>query len=270
MPFARDFSSINSQWSRSFGAGLMALGLLDLANFVSSSAEAEESCLTACPTGAPASNIEIYREAYTLSNNGERKFADWLAYRVDEQNFQKGRPRNWKADPDLPPDQTLEPADYKGAYKALKTDRGHQAPLFSLAGLESWKTTNYLSNIRPQSSKLNQSPWLKLETAVREVARKFGAVHVVTGPLYEKEMAPLPGADEDHTVPSGYFKLVARTKGEEVQAVAFIALQDAERKDPFCDGIVPISQAEQRSGLTLLPAHPNLENAPELQADLGC
>ena len=45
--------------------------------------------------------------------------------------------------------------------------------------------TNYLSNITPQLSKLNQGAWKELETAVRKLSATGADVWVVTGPLLE-------------------------------------------------------------------------------------
>ena len=67
---------------------------------------------------------------------------------------------------------------------------------------------NYLSNITPQDSDLNQGPWVDLENAVRDVVRTGQDVYVVSGPLYEWYFATLPEVDELHSIPSGYFKVV--------------------------------------------------------------
>ena len=159
-------------------------------------------CLHGCPAGAPASNDLVMRDIYILSSNDATKFADWVAYRVTKGTIGPSKSRNWKADPELSDDETLEPNDYRGAHAALNTDRGHQAPLASFSGTPSWETTNYLSNITSQKSALNQGAWKNLEDAVRELAEMPGteAVYVVTGPLYERNMPPLPEADESHLV----------------------------------------------------------------------
>lgn len=39
------------------------------------------------------------------------------------------------------------------------------------------------------------------------------AVYGITGPLYEQIIPQLPGADEPHVVPSGYWKILAITEG---------------------------------------------------------
>lgn len=110
------------------------------------------------PHGTPDSNKLIVRPIYVISNNSKTKFADWVAYRLDCDSASgdvKTR-RQWKPDPALEDTDTLEPDDYKGAHATLHTDRGHQAPLASFKGTKCWHQTNYLSNITPQSSDLNQ------------------------------------------------------------------------------------------------------------------
>jgi endonuclease G len=70
-----------------------------------------------------------------------------VAYEVNVLNFGDSPGRNWGNDPLIDDDESLEEPDYKGAFKQLKTDRGHQAPLASFAGHRAWSELNYLSNI---------------------------------------------------------------------------------------------------------------------------
>ncbi len=62
-----------------------------------------------------------------MSTNDKTKFADWVAYRLDKDTLigDVKTTRKWKADPWLDDNETLEPSDYKGTHKVLKTDRGH-------------------------------------------------------------------------------------------------------------------------------------------------
>ncbi|WP_051245175.1 DNA/RNA non-specific endonuclease [Thalassobaculum salexigens] len=229
-----------------------------------------EACMGTCPHGPGAlANQVIVRPAYTLSNNPVTKFADWIAYAVDTRNFGPSRARRWKADPDLPARATLEPEDYRDAAAILKTDRGHQAPLAAFAGMAGWATTNYLSNITPQASALNQGPWVRLETAIRALAgRSGGTVHVVTGPLYERPMPPLPAANEPHVVPSGYFKIVTVGRGRSV--VAFIMDQALERNADFCATRVAMYEVEARARLVFFPGSEAIGDPAEVVAGLGC
>lgn len=204
------------------------------------------------PMGTPESNKLIARPIYCMSNNSETKFADWVAFRLDVNTVSGSsvKKRNWKADPALAEDETLEPEDYKGAHAKLNTDRGHQAPLASFKGTGYWHHTNYLSNITPQHKDLNQGAWKKIEDRVRELALRQ-PVYVMTGPLYEREMGSLPGADEPHRVPSGYWKIVAvqGTGPFDLKIVGYIFDQATPRGASPSDYVATVDDVESRSGL---------------------
>lgn len=119
--------------------------------------------------------------------------------------------------------ETLEPDDYRDADGVLGTDRGQEASLASFTGTAGWAMTNYLSNVTAQKSGLNQVPWKGLEDAVRDVAKggTYDGVYVMKGPAYERPMAAMPGADEVHLVPSGYWKIVAVEDRDGVRAAGF-------------------------------------------------
>lgn len=223
-------------------------------------------CLEACPLGAPENDDVVVREIYTLSADPFTKLAVWVAYRITPETIGPSITRRWSADPWLGREETLEPDDYDGASAALGTDRGHQAPLASLSGTPYAADTNLLSNITPQSATLNQGPWQRLEAQERVLARaKRTAVYVLTGPLFERLMPPLPGADERHRVPSGYWKVVATADG---QLTAFAFEQETPRGADYCASRLSLDEVELRARLRLFP----MRAAPwrELDAPLGC
>ncbi|MBU1626907.1 DNA/RNA non-specific endonuclease [bacterium] len=214
------------------------------------------------PAGTPATNDLIIRDIYALSSNDETKFADWLAYRLDPETVfaDVQTSREWKADPWLDEKETLEPEDYKGASKELKVDRGHQAPLASFKGTDDWAETNYLSNITPQKSDLNRGPWMILENSVRSLVSNGNIVYVMTGPLFEKEMPSLPGADEPHKVPSGYWKIVLIQPGksyDSIKAAGFIFDQATSKTDKVIYHLCAIDEIETRAGLDFLRELPD-------------
>lgn len=262
-------------------AVIVALALLLAGTRLGLAQEIHSShCLHGCPAGGSASNDLIIREIYILSSNDSTKFADWVAYKVTASTIGPTRSRNWKSDPALDPTETLEPRpdDYRRANSVLGTDRGHQVPLASFTGTPHWRDTNYLSNITPQMAALNQGPWQTLESRVRDLARAAGdgGVFVMTGPLYERAMAPLPEADEAHTVPSGYWKVVAIADGTTIQVAAFVFDQLTPRNSDICTHITTIRAVEQRSRLNLYHALPTAQQdqletgQATLRSELGC
>jgi len=205
------------------------------------------------PYGSPKTNDLIIRDIYALSNNDSTKFADWIAYRLTmhEVDGDLTVKRKWKADPWLDSDETLKPNPdaYKNANRELKTDRGHQAPLASFKGSRYASHTNYLSNITPQKSALNQGTWVRLENKIRDVVKDCNTTYVMTGTLYERDMPKLPSCDQLHKVPSGYWKIICTEKSGIINVAAFIFDQNTPRNHKIMDHEVTVDEVEQRSGL---------------------
>jgi endonuclease G, mitochondrial len=119
-----------------------------------------------------------------------------------------------------------------------------------------------------------------LERAIRRLVDfpDIKAVHVATGPLYERNMPKLPHANEPHIIPSGYWKVVAIGAPNGLEAVGFVMDQKLERGAGYCaaEQRIAIPALERRAGLRFFP---NLErhvfttpaaNARPLARRLGC
>lgn len=224
-------------------------------------------CLNGCPVGAPAIDDIIVREICTLASNDLTKLADWVAYRVIPASISTSGERKWRADPWLDPEETLEPEDYDCASDAIGIDRGHQAPLSAFSGTPFAADTNILSNITPQGSALNQAPWQQLEAREKALAiAENTAVYVLTGPLFERVMPPLPNADERHRVPSGYWKVVATADG---RAVAFIMDATVPRDLDYCATRTTVDEIEVRARLALFPRL-QTRSLRDLSTAVGC
>jgi endonuclease G len=218
------------------------------------------------------------RRAFILSNNPLTKLADLAIYRVSPGTIGKSIRKSWRADPELPPEETLEPDDYRNAHHILHTDRGHLVPLASLSALPEPEALSYLSNVTPQRSILNQNAWIALEAAVRNMVfkRPVEAAFVITGPLFERAMPTLPEADEPHQVPSGYFKIVAWDREGSPEVAAFIMDQQTRKEANYCDFHVPVRQVEKRAEIDVFSDLPDsVEETVEsenglLLGKLGC
>lgn len=236
-----------------------------------------DNCSVGCPSGG--SPFTLNRQAYTLNNNGSTKFANWVSYKITKESPASGRPRNWKTDPDVPAGETLDPVDYNGANVALKIDRGHQTNLASMGGVPDWQSLNYLSNITPQKSDLNQGPWARLEDQERNISKDpaIDEVYVATGPLYEHFVGTLPGTNKVHTIPSGYWKIIfVGPLPENGLYASFVMNQETPRNANFCAYQINVEQIEERSGLTFwsdlpLPVQTVLKSRQgQLASRFGC
>jgi len=229
------------------------------------------------PLGTPQSNDLVIRDIYALSSNDATKFADWVAYQLTPHEVMGtlDLEREWRADPWLNDDETLEPKptardDYRGA-SGVGYDRGHQAPLASFKGSRFASQANFLSNITPQKSDLNQGPWRILEAKVRDLVEKGNTVWVMTGPIYGTPMLSLPNADETHTVPSGYWKIVAMQSGNKLRVAAFILMQDTPRNSPLADHVKKVKDVETQTQLNFFWELPDTkEDELENTVDAGC
>ena len=160
------------------------------------------------PTGTEATNDLVFRSCYVLSSNDTTKFADWVAYRLSltELGGEVALDRNFKPDPLIHPDETMEDSDYRGANAAFGYQRGHLAPLASFKGTPYASEVNLLSNVTPQKVGLNNGPWKDLEDRVRVLTIKHREVFVMCGTLYDVDSELLPEADETHDVPGAFWK----------------------------------------------------------------
>lgn len=72
-------------------------------------------------------------------------------------------------------------------------------------------------------------------------------------------MPVLPGADEPHRVPSGYWKIIVvpGKSGNSLEVAAFIFNQDTPRNDKVIDYLFTINEIEKRSGLDFLRELPD-------------
>jgi len=211
------------------------------------------------PEGAPEENDLIIRDLYALSANGTTRFADLVAYRLTPAEVwgDLDLEREWRADPWLDEEERLEPSgpdDYGGAYRDYRYDRGHLAPLGSFVGSPAASSVNYYSNIVPQTAQLNRGPWRILEETVRDLVLQYHEVFVLAGTLYDGPAMPaLPEADEAHTVPTGFWKVVVvPALGDRGVGAYIMPQQGFTAGDPgaFLESVDDI---EGRSGLELFP-----------------
>ena len=229
-------------------------------------------CLYGCPfnTDQKENNIFVDHGILVLSSNKKTKFADWVAYKVVKANIGKGGKRKWKKDPKISKEYTLIPSDYKGANAKCQVDRGHQAPLASFASTDKYAITNYLSNITPQKAHLNRGAWVKLESAVRNLARGGMEVFVVTGTYYTgKPICTLPVERVKSIIPNGYFKIIAVKNGNNVRVSQFLFPQEVAKHEGFCKYQSSLSEIEKITKLKIFPLAKKLR-FKSLSKDLGC
>ena len=162
------------------------------------------------------SGIIIKYQGYTVSYNEDARIPNWVSYELtssetDGPYSRKGK--NFRQDPSL----TVRQAD-SDDYRNSGWSRGHMAPAgdFKWSDDAMWDTF-YYTNCCPQNQSLNAGQWNTLEQKVRDWAKRFGKVHVVTGPIIGKNIYGTIGYNRV-VVPDAFFKTVFAKD----QAIAFV------------------------------------------------
>lgn len=226
--------------------------------------------------GIQAFTRVLRNDGYLVGWSDFRVGALWASYRLQERGDVDIGPR-----PDFSADwRTLWPVDTT-SYRGSGYDRGHLAPNYAMAvnGGEAAQRDSFLmSNMLPQSPKLNRQLWQRLEAVVMDhFLPHFGQLQVITGPIYAP-MDWLSGESWMHLalnrigfieIPESFYKIIV-VPGDTPLAVAFIMPQDVEGDEPLNQYLVSIDEVEQRTGLNFLPSLPaSLESAWEATAGVG-
>jgi DNA/RNA endonuclease G (NUC1) len=97
------------------------------------------------------------------------------------------------------------------------------------------QTNSYLlSNMTPQSSLLNEGIWAWLEGLVRDYAKTYGEVVVVTGSIVQPPVRTVPSGNV--AIPTRYYKMLLRTKSDGTLETLTIVLPNLQRGLPLPPG----------------------------------
>ena len=162
----------------------------------------------------------------------------WSAYRLDKAQarelFEQPRPRpalKFRQNPKLAAGGLRQPRHE--SYTGTGWDRGHLAPNGALAwSVEAQRASFTVSNIAPQSPRMNRNIWRCFETSIREWAVAYGDIHVVVGTLAGPRTI-VSERDPDRvavSVPSHFFAVVYRP-APEPSALAVLVPNEPGHRD---------------------------------------
>ena len=208
----------------------------------------------------------LRRTGYITSYNSETRNPNWVAWHLTK-NHTYGK--NQRSAEVFTEDQDVKPRATDNDYYSSRYDRGHMCP----AGDNKWDATamrqSFLfTNICPQNHALNKYEWNDLEMLCREWARKYGAIDIVCGPLYDSP-TPTRTIGRGHVwVPDGFFKVVMCRKGQP-KAIGFVFRNDG-KKVSLQSVACTVDDVERLTGIDFYPAlDDKLENHIEAHADFG-
>lgn len=179
---------------------------------------------------------------------------------VDEADGTLPRYKNFITDDRVEGCATPDDYSYSGY------DRGHMAP----AGDMKWdkdamRESFYMTNICPQAKSLNTGAWNKLESRVREWAKRDSALIVASGPILGDSMPTI--GDTKVAVPPRFFKILLASHAVPPRAIAFI-YDNARATGSLEQHAVSVDVVEEATGIDFFSALPDeVEDAVEAQCD---
>jgi endonuclease G len=234
--------------------------------------EAEEEVLTETdpsyyiPTSTTGQIVK--HQYYTLSYSEKHEQPEWVAYELTRTNLNKKRverSNNFRPDSKVR-SKSATPADYRRSGYT----RGHLVPAADMGfDKRAMSETFYMSNMSPQLRNFNMGVWRELEEQVRDWARKYKHLYVVTGPILTQKEVNRIGKKNIVSVPRNYYKIVLDITDPEYKGIGFIIPNE------ICDEhlthyAVSIDEIEDITGIDFFPEllSENLETELESNFDV--
>lgn len=190
---------------------------------------------------------------YTASYNHTTLCPDWVAWELtrDEEAGQLNDQYSFSRDPDV-----KFPKASREDYSNSGWDKGHMAPRADMKwSRKALEESYYFTNICPQNHEMNSQAWRKIEELTRRMARRYGSVLVVCGPIYDSTAHRHIGPACVH-VPDRFFKALAIRTTDGWQTVGFIVENNRQDGSPRRYA-VSVDNVEATIGRDLFPTLPN-------------
>lgn len=124
-------------------------------------------------------NFLVTHKGYILSYNKERGAANWVMWHISISDIPGGdRSDAFAPDTLLPASWRIKPTDYTGS----GFDRGHMCPSADRTDSNANNIETFLmSNMQPQTAKLNRQTWRFLEEYTRAEVKRNQEAYVIAG-----------------------------------------------------------------------------------------
>lgn len=192
----------------------------------------------------------VLHEYFALSYSEKDEQAEWVAYELTRDRLNNNiatRTNNYRIDPRIS-SKSADPNDYRRS----GFDRGHLAPAGDMGfSNRSMSHSFYMSNISPQEHHFNGGIWRELEENVRDWARRFRHLYIVTGPVLTDEPLAVIGQNQI-TVPARFFKVILDVAEPELKGIAYL-IPNEVCINPIDDYAVSINTIEEITGIDFFP-----------------
>lgn len=136
---------------------------------------------SATPDPANRENYLMVKPFFALSYNDSKATPNWVSWRLRRENLGQAA-----RSPFFLPDETLPPGFYRVTHRDYSSsgfDRGHMCPHSDRAATAEMSAATFaLTNIIPQSNKVNTGAWADFEKYCRDLIRSRGTLYLISGP----------------------------------------------------------------------------------------
>jgi endonuclease G len=179
---------------------------------------------------------------------GNPLWTEYAIYPVDESIPSLPRPSHFKTD--WRAINRIKHDDYtKSGY-----DRGHNAPNYAIShlyGKDGQSDSFLMTNISPQTPKLNRQFWQRLEEAeVKYFTKLADKVWVITGPVFTGSTERLSSSWRVE-IPDAFYKIyITQAKtNQDFKVLAFLVPQTVKGNEPLAQFVTSIDIIETQTGL---------------------
>ena len=201
---------------------------------------------------------------YTLSYSEEHEQAEWVAYKLTEENLRKPNVKRAKK---FKPDKAIKGISaYHKDYTHSGYTRGHMAPAGDMNFNEqAMRESFYMSNMSPQTKELNGGIWRELEETVRDWAYDNDELYIVSGPVLADGHIIKQIGRNKVSVPDMFYKIILDIKKPQQKAIAFLIPNErSERK--LQEYAVSIDEIEALVGINFFADFLDSELEAKLEA----
>jgi endonuclease G, mitochondrial len=206
------------------------------------------------PAGCPTGQFSK-RTGYSICYNPNHKDAIWVAYELTREHL--ARPVTSRTDEFTPDSEFDSPGitDFSGTIY----ERGHLAPSADMKWSHQAQAESFsMANMTPQTHAMNHGRWKDLEEQVRNFAKKYGSVYIVTGPLLDDTLPKIPGTTV--SIPRAHYKCVLEIT--QPKSICFIIPQVPDLA--LTEYVHSVDEVET---LTHLDLFSNLDDATETKIE---
>lgn len=193
--------------------------------------------------------IMLNKKDFVVSFNPETNCPNYVAWhltRARATNKTVDRKDWFEADPEVPAEHRVEHGDYSRS----NYDRGHMCPSAdNRHDAQAMIDCFYMTNMCPQTSRLNRGDWNDLEEACRQWAKDYDGVYIACGPIYDSKTPQKIGTRRSMkiAVPTRFFKVVLMM-GRIPKAIGFIMNNNDDSKDLY-EYAVSVDEVEKITGI---------------------